>query len=88
MTTFRSPKGVFYYQVMPLSLKNDRAIYQRAMIAIFKEMCGVMVECYIDYLVVKSRQRINHLEHLKIVFDKLCLHQMKMNLLSAHSVSP
>lgn len=29
MTSFRLPKGIFYYQVMSLGLKNARATYQR-----------------------------------------------------------
>lgn len=44
-------------------------------------MLGATVECHVDDLVIKSRQRITHLEHLKVVFDKLRQHQLKMNSL-------
>lgn len=42
------------------------------MTVIFKEMLGDTVECYIDDLIVKSHQKMDHLEHLKVIFKKLC----------------
>lgn len=63
--------GAFYYQVMSFDLINAGIIYQSAMTIIFKKMLGEMVECYVDDLLVKSCQRIDHLELLKVLFDKL-----------------
>ncbi|MCQ7416341.1 reverse transcriptase domain-containing protein, partial [Salmonella enterica] len=37
------------------------------------------VECYVDDLVVKSKKREDHLQDLKIVFDRLRKYQLKMN---------
>ena len=37
-TSFRTPFGVYYYTVMPFSLKNDGATYKRAMMKIFQDM--------------------------------------------------
>lgn len=51
------------------------------MIVIFKEMLRDAIEFYADDVVVKSWKRIGHLEHLRVVFDKLCQHQLEMNLL-------
>lgn len=65
-TVFQSPKGVFCCQVMLFDLKNARATYQRAMTIIFK-LLEDTIECYIGDLVVKSRQMVDHLEHLKMV---------------------
>ena len=31
LTTFHTPKGIYYYKVMPFRLKNEGAMYQRAM---------------------------------------------------------
>jgi len=53
VTAFRTPKGIFCYKVMPFSLKNAGATYQRAMQTISKDMLYKTVECYIDDLVVK-----------------------------------
>jgi hypothetical protein len=37
-TTFITPSGTFCYKVMPLGLKNIRAIYQREMVTLFYDM--------------------------------------------------
>lgn len=46
---------------------------------IFKKMLGDIIEYYIDDLVIKSRRKDHHLEHLKMVFNELRKHQLKMN---------
>ena len=71
LTAFRTPKGIYCYKVMPFGLKNAGATYQRAMQKIFDDMLHKNVECYVDDLVVKTRNRGDHLEDLKKVFDRL-----------------
>ncbi|PKU82070.1 putative mitochondrial protein [Dendrobium catenatum] len=78
-TAFRTPIGVFCYKVMPFGLKNAGATYQRAMTVIFDELIHVQVECYVDDLVVKSKVRSDHLRDLRIVFECLRKHDLKMN---------
>lgn len=53
-TSFRTPRGNYYYTVMPFGLKNASATYQRAMSIVFEGMVHETVECYIDDLVVKT----------------------------------
>ena len=60
-TTFCTPKGIFWYKVMPFSLKNAGATYQRVMQTIFEDMLHKMVECYVDDLMVTSKKRLDHL---------------------------
>ncbi|XP_060968195.1 uncharacterized protein LOC133035834 [Cannabis sativa] len=79
LTAFRTPKGIFCYTVMPFGLKNAGATYQRAMTTIFEDMMHNTVECYVDDLVVKTKERTNHLDDLKRVFDRLRQHNFKMN---------
>ena len=38
-----------------------------------------MVECYVDDIVVKSHNKNDHLRDLKIIFDIMRAHQLKMN---------
>ena len=79
LTAFRTPKGIYYYTVMPFGLKNAGATYQRAMTIIFNDILHNTVECYVDDLVVKTKKRENHLNDLRKVFDRLRKYQLKMN---------
>nr|GMD01378.1 Transposon Ty3-G Gag-Pol polyprotein [Ipomoea batatas] len=79
LITFQTSKGIYYYKVMPLGLKNAGATYQRAIQTIFDDMLHKMVECYVDDLVVNSKFHTNHLVHLRQVFDRLQKFQLKMN---------
>ncbi|KAG9442517.1 hypothetical protein H6P81_018371 [Aristolochia fimbriata] len=79
LTAFRTPKGIFCYKVMPFELKNAGATYQRAMQNIFDDFLHKRVECYVDNLVVKTKQRSGHLLDLKGVFERLRRFQLKMN---------
>jgi hypothetical protein len=78
-TAFRTTKGIYCYKVMPFGLKNAGATYQRAMQKIFDDMLHKIVECYVDDLVVKTKQRKNHLQDLRMVFDRLRKYDLKMN---------
>ena len=62
---------IYCYKVMPFGLKNAGAIYQRAMQRIFDNMLHKNVECYVDDLVVKSKQRVGHITNLRQVFGRL-----------------
>jgi hypothetical protein len=78
-TAFRTPKGNFYYVVMPFGLKNAGSTYQRDMTYILEGLIHHIVECYVDDMVVKSRKREHHMEDLRVVFERLRKHQLKMN---------
>jgi len=71
VTAFCTPKGVFYYKVMPSSLKIAKATYQRAIQTIFDDMLHKAMEFYIDDSVVKSKRRPNDLQDLHQIFDIL-----------------
>ena len=62
---------------MPFGLKNAGAMYQRAMTIMFHGMIHDIVEDYVDDLVVTSKERKNHLNHLKRVFERC--RELKMN---------
>lgn len=78
-TAFRTPKGNFYYTVMPFRLKNAGATYQRAMTIVLDDLIHNSVECYIDDIVVKTKNRLQHQDDLRVVFNRLRQHQLKMN---------
>ena len=64
---------------MLFGLKNTRATYQMLMTKIFKPLIEHMVEVYIDDIVVKSRTRGEHDQHLEEVFHLLREYDMKLN---------
>ena len=73
-TVFITPFGMYCYRVMPFGLKNVRATYQRMMSLVFEPLLGRTVEAYIDDILVKSRARADHLNHLKEAFSLLQKH--------------
>ena len=64
---------------MPFGLKNAGATYQRAMQRIFDDILHKNIECYVDDLVVMSKKRMEHLQDLCQVFERLRRYQLKMN---------
>ncbi|XP_070011076.1 uncharacterized protein [Nicotiana sylvestris] len=78
LTAFHTPKGIYCYKVMPFGLKNAGATYQWAMQNIFDDLLYKNVECYVDDLVVKSREKGDHLKDLRMVFELLRRYQLRM----------
>ena len=80
-TAFKTPIGNFYYTVMPLSLKNTRATYQRTMTAILHDMMHKKMEDYVDDIVVKSKTRVGHFQVLEQVFERCRMYKLHTNSL-------
>ncbi|GFY91124.1 hypothetical protein Acr_07g0013200 [Actinidia rufa] len=78
-TAFITPRGVFYYKVMPFGLKNAEAAYQRMVTKMFKSVLGRIMDAYIDDMVVKSREESDHLRDLSEIFTILRQHKLKLN---------
>ena len=68
-TTFTSPWGMFEYLRMPFGLLNARATFQRAMDYAFNELIGKIIEIYQDDLIVFSKERSDHIGHLRKAFE-------------------
>jgi enhancing lycopene biosynthesis protein 2 len=56
-TFFWTLKGIYCYKGMSFGLKNTCATYQKAMQKIFYDMFHQHFECYVDDLVVKSKEK-------------------------------
>ena len=54
-TSFITPHGLYYYNVMPFGLKNAGATYQRLVTKMFRPLFGSTMEVYIDDMLVKSK---------------------------------
>jgi hypothetical protein len=63
--------GLFEWVVMTFGLKNVGATYQRAMNLIFHDMLGIMVEVYIDDIVIKSLGFEEHIANLQVALERM-----------------
>src|SRR6185312_12222911 len=53
--------GLFEWVVMTFGLKNTGATYQRAMNLIFHDLLGVILEVYIDNIIIIKSASLDHL---------------------------
>ena len=64
---------------MPFGLKNVGAMYQRLVNQMFNKQIGRNVEVYVDNMLVKSKEKKDHLDDLKKTFNTLRPYSMKLN---------
>ena len=64
---------------MPFGLKNVGATYQRLVTKMYRQLLGKTMEVYIDDMLVKSKQRPDHITHLQEAFELLKSYDMKLN---------
>ena len=84
LTAFRLPEAVsgsslWQWKVMPFGLRNAPPTFQRAM-ALALNGCEHCAVVYIDDILIFSRTREEHLEHLRTVFAKLEAHSYHVRL--------
>ena len=60
-TSFITESGTYCYRVMSFGLKNARATYQRAPTTLFHDIMHKDVEVYVDDMIVKSLDMVDHL---------------------------
>jgi hypothetical protein len=67
--TFHYPGfiGLFEWMVMTFGLKNVGTTYQRVMNLVFYDLLGIILEIYIDDVIVKSDSMDSHLVDLHLV---------------------
>jgi hypothetical protein len=80
-TTFCCPGfiGLFEWVVMTFGFKNTGATYQRVMNLIFYDLLVIILEIYIDVVVVKSDSMNNHLADLRLALERMRRYGLKMN---------
>ena len=65
-TSFIMDQGLYYYKVMPFSLKNADTTYQHLANKVFENQVGRNVEVYVDNMLVKSCQMEQHILDLDL----------------------
>jgi bifunctional DNA-binding transcriptional regulator/antitoxin component of YhaV-PrlF toxin-antitoxin module len=71
--------GLFEWVFMTFGLKNAGATYQRAMNLIFHNLLGVLMEAYIDDMVVKSVGFKEHMTDRKLSLERMKKYGLQMN---------
>ncbi|KAJ9524377.1 hypothetical protein QJQ45_008576 [Haematococcus lacustris] len=70
-TAFRTPEGHFQFKVLCFGLTNAPATFQRVMNDAFATVLGKCALVYLDDILVMSKSVLDHLLHLKQVFELL-----------------
>ena len=77
-TAFISPFGKFEFTRIPFGLKNAPAIFQRLMEVVLRD-CYCFSAPYIDDILVFSGSGAEHVQHLRLVLEKLRKFGMTIN---------
>jgi len=75
-TTFRSRYGHYEYVVMPFGVTNAPALFMDYMNRIFRPWLDKFVVVFIDDILIYSRTREEHADHLRVVLKILRDHQL------------
>jgi hypothetical protein len=86
-TAFRTPWGLFEYNVMPFGLANAPATFQRFIQHVLREYLDVCCFVYIDDILIFSKKREGHLLDLKNVLSCLKENSLKASLLKCEFFS-
>ncbi|KAM2860026.1 hypothetical protein COP2_025371 [Malus domestica] len=78
-TAFVMERGTYYYKVKPFGLKDVGTTYQRLVNMMFKKQIGVTTKVYVDDIMVKGKQRSDHICNLAETFNILRKYKMKLN---------
>ena len=78
-TSFITEWGTYCYRVMSFGLKNAGATYQRAATTLFHDMMHKDVEVYVDDMIVKSRDRVDHWATLERFFQRIRCFRLRLN---------
>ncbi|SLM36749.1 gag polymerase env [Lasallia pustulata] len=71
LTTFITSMGLYKYRVLPFGLTNGPASYQHYMNNILLPYLNDFVQAYLDDIIIYSKTRKEHTQHVQTVLGKL-----------------
>ena len=69
-TAYITPFGKYEFNVVPFGLAQAPAYFQQ-LISIVLQDCGNFAMVYLDDIIIFSKNEVEHLRHIKIIFKKL-----------------
>lgn len=81
-TAITTPFGLFEFHRMPFGLRNAAQTFQRFMNQVLRGLDFAYV--YVDDLLIASSSPEEHLEHLRLVFQRLDEHGIVINVSKSH----
>lgn len=75
-TAFHTHHGHFEFLVMPFGLTNSPSTFQSLMNEVFADYLRKLILVFFDDILIYSRTWLEHLSHLRIVFQLLVRHQL------------
>jgi len=79
-TAFKMNEGLYEWLVMTFGLRNAPSTFMRLMNEMLKEYIGKFVIVYLDDILIFSRTREEHLQHVRKVLEKLQQNKLLINL--------
>ena len=75
-TAFTTRYGLYEYTVMSFGLTNAPAFFMHRMNKVFMNFLDKFVVVFIDDILIYSKSKDEHKEHLRAVLQRLCDHQL------------
>jgi hypothetical protein len=79
-TTFITKYGLYEFTVMSFGLTNAPAFFMNLMNSVFMDYLDKFVVVFIDDILIYSRSEEEHVDHLKMVLQRLREHQLHAKL--------
>ena len=79
-TAFRTRFGHFEYLVLPFGLSNAPATFQSFINYILRDFLDVFCIVYLDDILIYSKSRKEHTQHVRMVLERLRKHKLYVNL--------
>ena len=76
-TAFATHQGLFEFRIMPFGVMNAPAVFQRSMQRVLSGLQFISV--YLDDVIVYSETLAEHVNHLRIMFERLRTAGLKLN---------